>query len=52
LVLIGIPLTFAGPAANYVVGAGVAFLIVAAAEWTWDRWGAGQDDADANSELS
>jgi hypothetical protein len=52
LVLIGIPLTFAAPAANYVVGAGIAFLIVAASQWFWNRWGAGQDDSDASPELS
>lgn len=52
LVLIGIPLTFAGPAGNYVLGAGGAFLIVAVSQWAWNRGTTRDNDAEANREPS
>jgi hypothetical protein len=52
LVLIGVPLTLASSAATYAGGAGVAFLIVATAQWVRDRWGTRDPDVRGDLEPS
>jgi len=50
LLLIGLPIVLLIPPGvggyvfAYAVGAGAAFLAVAAAQWIWNRWGETQDD--------
>jgi len=45
LTLIGLPLVVVSPDSpfSYAVGAGVAFLIVAASQQAWESWGKSRD---------
>ena len=55
LLLIGLPFVLLGPISPfaYAVGAGVAFLIVAAAQWVWGAWGRTVDpDLDSDDSAS